>query len=696
MNAQDKPAHPVEERQPSGENPADAAHSSFDRRYREMLGAGLDLLDQGVTLFDEELRMVAWNGAFLRLLDFPPELASPGVSFEVFIRYNAERGDYGPGEPDEQVAERVARALSFQPHVTERVRPNGQVLSIRGFPLPHQGFITVYTDITEQRQAQQRSADQQAELEAHIRARTEELTCANAELTNAIQSNKAITQALQRSEQRLREITDAIPAAIAYFDRSGTYRYANKGYAEWFGWSAREVEGKQVRAVTGQEVYDLVAGHLARALAGEQVSYEYTLTGRDGMPARARSTLVPDIGPDGEVQGCYVHSVDVTEQRRTEAALAQAQKMEAIGQLTGGLAHDFNNMLTVVIGNLVALKENHPDDPLTENFVEPAMQAANRGADLIRRLLGFARRQPLEPRPVEVNELILGMSKLIRRSLPSTIGVSTASREPCLVALVDAHQLENALLNLALNARDAMPNGGELRIESSLEQLSVHAAADLEVPPGDYVQIAVSDNGMGMDGSTLARVFEPFFTTKQFGMGSGLGMSMVYGFVKQSGGGVRIRSRQARGTTVALLLPSIAEDDQPDALPAGADVNAADLAGKLVLLAEDDADVRTVVRMQLAELGCAVVEAENGAEAADMVENIPAIALVISDVVMPGTMDGRALARFVRRFRPELPIVLMSGFAEAQASVEVDPDLPLLAKPFSRDKLLAALRPLAA
>lgn len=173
-------------------------------------------------------------------------------------------------------------------------------------------------------------------------------------------------------------------------------------------------------------------------------------------------------------------------------------------------------------------------------------------------------------------------------------------------------------------------------------------------------------------------------------------MSMVYGFVKQSGGGVRIRSRQARGTTVALLLPSVAEADRPPELPVEGAVDEADLAGKLVLLAEDDADVRTVVRMQLAELGCAVVEAENGAEAADMVENIPAIALVISDVVMPGVMDGRALARFVRRFRPELPVVLMSGFAESGDELDGDLDLPLLSKPFSRDKLLAALRPLAA
>ena len=661
---------------PTTRQPQDGLLPADGQPYRDLLGAGLDLLDQGITVFDADLRMVAWNAAFLRLLDFPESLARPGVSFEDFIRFNAARGDYGPGDPAQQVAERVARARSFQPHTTERVRPNGRTLSIRGFPLANRGFIAVYTDITEQRRAEAQISRHQAELEAHIASRTE---------------------ALRRSEQRLREITDALPAAIAYVDKDGIYTYANKGYAEWFGWTTDTLPGHWVPEVIGETLFEMVAPNLARALAGERVSYEYRLTGRDGEPAYARSTLVPDVAPDGSVLGCYVHSMNVTEQRHAQAALAQAQKMEAIGQLTGGLAHDFNNMLTVVIGNLVALKENHPDDPLTENFVEPAMHAANRGAELIRRLLGFARRQPLEPEPVEVNELILGMSKLIRRSLPSTIAVSTASREPCLVAMVDAHQLENALLNLALNARDAMPNGGELRIESSLEHLGPHAAADLEVPPGDYVQIAVSDNGMGMDGSTLARVFEPFFTTKQFGMGSGLGMSMVYGFTKQSGGGVRIRSRQARGTTVALLLPRIEEDDTEASLPAGRHVAAADLAGKLVLLAEDDADVRSVVRMQLSELGCAVVEAENGSEAADMVENIPAIALVISDVVMPGAMDGRALARFVRRFRPDLPMVLMSGFAESEfhtGSLDPDHDLPLLAKPFSRDKLLAALSPL--
>jgi signal transduction histidine kinase/CheY-like chemotaxis protein len=523
---------------------ADPCTACSDQHYREIVGAGLDLLAQGILVLDERLRIVAWNTAFLHLQDLPAGILRPCAPLQDLIRDCAASAS---ADLQGEIAARLAAAGQQPFEIAERIQPDGRTLAVRGFPLPRGGYIIVYTDITAERQAREQIARHETELEEHFRERA--------------------------------------------------------------------------------------------------------------------------------------------------VALAQAQKMEAIGQLTGGLAHDFNNLLTVVIGNLVALKDSHPNDALIENFVEPAMQAANRGAELIRRLLGFARRQPLEPRPVEVNELILDMSKLFRRSLPASIAIGTASRTPCLVALVDAHQLENALLNLALNARDAMPNGGELRIESSLEHLSPATAADLELPAGDYVQIAVSDNGMGMDSSTLARVFEPFFTTKQFGMGSGLGLSMVYGFAKQSGGGVRIRSRQALGTTVALLLPRVEEEQPATAAAAGQPGGADGMAGKLVLLADDDADVRAVVRMQLAELGCAVVEAENGAEAADMVENIPAIALVISDVVMPGTIDGWALARFVRRFRPELLVVMMSGFAESHAGRGRELNLPLLAKPFSRDKLLAVLRP---
>ena len=497
---------------------------------------------------------------------------------------------------------------------------------------------------------------------------------------------------LSHSELRLRQITDTIPAHVGYFDRDWVFRYGNRRYAQWFGTSSEGMKDRPILEVIGPHVFAQVEDKVRRALAGEEVIYEYSMPGPGGETLFTRSTLVPDFGPDGEVIGCYVHAVDITEQRRTQGALAQAQKMEAIGQLTGGLAHDFNNMLTVVMGNLQGLVDALGDHPAVAEYVEPALAAAEGGAGLIRRLLAFSRQQPIAPVVVEVNELVLDMARMIRRSLPSTNMVSTASRDVDLRALVDPNQLESALLNLALNARDAMPNGGELRIECSLECIEGAAAADLELPPGCYVQITVADNGTGMDGATLARVFEPFFTTKKFGLGSGLGMAMVYGFIKQSGGGVRIRSRQAVGTTVSLLLPQApraAAAGEPALLASGARLRP--LEGRLVLLVEDDDKVRDVVRKQLSALGCAVLEAESGHEAADMVENIPAIAIVLSDIVMPGGMDGRALARFVRRFRPELPVVLMSGYADKAATGLEDSALPVLAKRFTQELLLEAL-----
>ena len=667
-----------------------------DRLYREMMAACLDLLDQGVTVIDSELRLIACNRTFLELLDFPDELAKPGTHFEQFIRYNAERGEYGPGDPDQQVAARVAAARAFTVHETLRLRPNGRLLSIRGFPLPHRGFITLYSDVTEQERQREKLTRHQAELEDHIQHRTAELTRANAGLTAAIEANRNITAALQHSEGRLRQITDTIPAHIAYFDHGWTYRYANKRYARWFGWTAESIVDRPIREVVGPAVFALVEEHVRRALTGEKVTYEYPLVAPTGATVYARSTLLPDIGPDGKVQGCYVHAVDVTEQRRTHFALAQAQKLEAIGQLTGGLAHDFNNMLTVVMGNLSGLRDGLPDSALVEEYVDPALEAAGRGAELIKRLLAFSRQQPMDPCPVDVNELVLSMAKLIRRSLPGSIALLTSSSEGDLIVEADPHQLESALLNLVLNAKDAMPDGGSLVVDSAIEQVEGAAAVDLEVEPGEYVRIAVTDNGTGMDPKTLARVFEPFFTTKKFGMGSGLGMAMVYGFIKQSGGGVRIRSRQALGTTVALLLPrsqlaaNAGHGRHAESAAAGAS-----LCGRVVLLVEDDPEVRKVVRNQLAALGCSVLEAENGSEAADMIETIPAISLVLSDVVMPGGMDGRALARFVRRFRPEVPVLLMSGYAEqGDPGVAGEGRAPLLDKPFSREQLAEALRAL--
>jgi len=650
----------------------------------EMLQSGLDLLDQGITVFDANLCLVAWNRPFLKLLEFPDKLAYIGAPFANFIRYNAERGEYGPGDIEAQVAERVAEARNFVPHVTERQRPNGRVLLLRGEPLAHKGFVTLYSDVTEQRYIEHLTEHQNIQLDEQVRRRTAQLENANANLRRASEENERIAAALRRSEERLHLINDTIPILIGYVDNNEVYQYANKGYSDWYGHPEGGVTGRAVIDVIGPHVYSQVRDSVKRALTGQRVSYEYQME-RQGQIVFAQSTLVPEVTADGNNLGFFVFSHDITEQKRMQAALVQAQKMEAIGQLTGGLAHDFNNLLTVIIGNLAALQDHRPDDSAVNEFVEPALQSARRGVQLIKRLLTFSRQQPLEPQAVDIGQLIVNLGKLVRRSLPESIAVSTDLGGTTLHALVDPGQLESALLNFALNSRDAMPQGGRLHIAARAVELSLDAAT-FDVAPGRYALIEVADNGSGMDSTTLARACEPFFTTKRLGLGSGLGLAMAYGFAKQSGGGISIQSQPEQGTTVLMVLPlATPEPDvdtpgQDSVLPAG---------GELVLLVEDEPNVRRVVRQQLIDLGYPVIEAENGVQALTMIEQIADIAIVVSDVIMPGGMDGRQLADNVLSICPDMRIVLMSGYTD---EAEVGSDLPVLAKPFVRQDLARALR----
>ncbi|MBS1129167.1 MAG: sensor hybrid histidine kinase [Proteobacteria bacterium] len=652
----------------------------------EMLQAGLDLLDQGITVFDADLRLVAWNRNFLKLLDFPETLAYIGAPFESFIRYNAERGEYGPGDIESQITERVAAARNFTPHLTERQRPNGRVLLLRGEPLPHKGLVTLYSDITEQRYIEHLTEHQNMQLEERVLRRTAQLENANANLRLANEDNVRIAAALGRSEARLRLINDTIPILIGYVDQHEVYQYANKGYADWYGHPEGGVTGRGVLDVIGPQVYAQVRDFVHRALAGQQVTYEYEME-RQGQSVFARSTLVPEISSDGETLGFFVFSHEITEQKRMQAALVQAQKMEAIGQLTGGLAHDFNNLLTVIIGNLAALQDHRPDDAGVNEFVEPALQSARRGVQLIKRLLTFSRQQPLEPQAVDIGRLIGSLAKLVRRSLPESIAVSTDLAGASIHALVDPGQLESALLNFALNSRDAMPDGGRLHIAARAVELTTDATA-FDVSPGHYVLIEVADNGCGMDGATLSRACEPFFTTKRFGLGSGLGLAMAYGFAKQSGGGISIQSQPDQGTSVLMALPLAAREPDIDlpgeeaALPHG---------GELVLLVEDDPNVRRVVRQQLIDLGHPVIEAEDGSQALDMIDQIHDIAVVVSDVIMPGGLNGRQLAEQTLARRPEMRIVLMSGYTD-EAETDGTSALPILAKPFDRQDLARALQ----
>ncbi len=628
--------------------------------------AALDLIDQGFTLIDSQLRMVAWNRTFLRLLDFPDELAWVGAPFEGFMRYNAQRGEYGPGDPELQVRERMLAASRFTAHTLERTRPDGTVLLVRGVPVPGHGFVTLYSDITAQRAAERQIQQHAAVLEQRVAERTAEL---------------------HRSEAQMRLITDSIPALVAYFDRDRNYRYINRGYKAWFGLDPAHPERVSAREYLGAATYAGIRPNVAQALAGRPVSYEYEVDIASGARLVARTTLIPEVDADGQVAGCFELTFDITEQKRSQALLVQAQKMEALGQLTGGLAHDFNNILTVVIGNLDGMRRARPEDPAIAEYVEPAVQAARRGADLIRQLMSFSRRQPLAARATDVSSLMEEVSRLVRRTLPADRGLQLRRAAGRIWAWVDPHQLHNSLLNLIFNARDATSPGGSISLEVEVHDIGEVTAASLGLQPGRHVRLAVADDGCGMDAATLERVFEPFLTTKPNGLGTGLGLAMVYGFITQSAGAIRIDSAPGAGSIVSLWLPACDApvDEEPrEVMVLGTRPGSRGLA----LLVEDDAAVRQVVRRDLLALGYSVLEAENGQEAIEILDRTAPIALVLTDMVMPGGIDGRHVAAHALDHCRVPRVALMSGYAPG---VQPREGLPILAKPFTREQLAAWL-----
>ncbi len=517
--------------------------------------SALEHLDQGYSLFDRRLRLIAWNRRFLELLDFPIELARVGVSFADFIRYNAERGEYGPGDHQAQYEERLRLARTFQPHCFERTRPNGKVIEVRGNPIEGDGFITVYTDITARRRAEAALRESRNQLEVRVEARTAELKALNQQLLAEMASHQQTAAALRESESWIRLIADAVPALIAYVDANQRYGFANKRHQEWFGVSAEAIIGQPFKQIIGAAVYERLQPQVEAALSGQNASAEYEFTNDAGRNSYVLSSFIPHVDEQGRGLGFFILSQDLTEHKQTQAALSQAKKMEAVGQLTGGIAHDFNNLLTIIMGNLCFLKTKLGDEKLLKT-VHTAMNAARSGAELTARLLAFSRQQTLKPRAVSPYRQAAEMAELLRRTLDPKIEVATAVDRSVWNIIVDPSQLTNALLNLALNARDAMPTGGKLTIAAiNILVDTAYTAHNHDFNPGEYVLLTVTDTGTGMPADVAEHACEPFFTTKEVGAGTGLGLSMVYGFVKQSGGHIQIHSEVGHGTTVELYLP---------------------------------------------------------------------------------------------------------------------------------------------
>jgi len=385
---------------------------------------------------------------------------------------------------------------------------------------------------------------------------------------------------------------------------------------------------------------------------------------------------------------------DMSRRIALEQQLRQAQKMKAVGQLTGGIAHDFNNILTVITGMVEALSEAVKTDPILAEMVKSIEEAAERGAQLTQRMLAFARKQPLQPRPIDLNDIVTRMVAMLQRTLGEDIAVKTVLANGLWPAQADPFQLEDAIVNLAVNARDAMPTGGELAIGTSNVHLDEnYAAHNVEVAPGDYVVVAIADTGVGMPPEVIEHAFEPFFTTKDVGRGTGLGLSMVYGFVTQSRGHVRIASEIGRGTSIMLYLPKATTEGAAPDIPESAVESVTD-GRETILIVEDDAAVRKVAATILKRIGYQVWQAEDGKSALDILQTGIAIDLLFTDLIMPNGMSGQDLMRTARERRPDLKVLFASGYSEQFIAGRgvADHGIPLLSKPYRKQQLAQAIR----
>jgi PAS domain S-box-containing protein len=506
--------------------------------------------------------------------------------------------------------------------------------------------------------------------------------------------SKKAEEAILDSERMARAIIDTALDAIIQVNEAGEVIEWNPQAESILGWSRQEATGIPITDLYPPKGYRpryLAMNELLRQadrVKGER--FEIDAVRKDGQKIKVEISMTGLRRRGGNIYNLLVR--DITAKIAAEEHIRQSQKMEAIGQLTGGIAHDFNNVLTAITSIIGILAEGVADKPQLAEATKLIAAAARRGAELTRRLLAFARKQPLEPRQTDVNALVVSAQKLFRPSLGEHIEIEAALDEHAWPALVDPTQLTTALLNLAVNARDAMPKGGKLTLETSNVALDeAYSREHSDVTPGDYVMIAVSDTGTGIPATIRDKIFDPFFSTKGFGKGTGLGLSMVYGFVKQSSGHINVYSEEGHGTTVKLYLPRATAAEE---ISEATDASLIEGGIETILVVEDDALVRRSVTTQIQSLGYQTIEAASAAEALVVVDRGDAFDLLFTDVVMPGSMNGRELADEVARRRPGMKVLFTSGYTEDAVfhHGRLDPGVLLLAKPYTKSEIARMIR----
>lgn len=628
-----------------------------------MTTAGLNLIQQGLSIYDDSLRLVVCNRPFLEMFDLPASHGKPGARFQDTIRLLVARGEYGPVEDIEQaVAMRVEQARAFTPHYMERERANGRWVSVEGSPLPQGGWVAVYTDITRPKRQEALLRTRSEALSDKVLAYAEDLASANRELEATITALEEAKRQLLETEARTRQTTEMMPAHIAHVDLNRRYTFSNRKLSSVMPGRPSNIVGQDIELALGEEIYQAIAPHLDKAFAGEASVFEFFI---ESSSRRIRAAFTPaqDLeGVDGAEQGgVYILSMDITREAQARTALQQTRRREMAAQLTSGMAHDFSNLLTIILGSQSRLQRmDMPQE--AKRQVEATLSAAHRGGSLLNRIADITGAREWNPAPADVALLLDDMKILANPALPNgfTLHISNLLHDNML--MLDTGMLQDSLLNLILNARDACGKSGEI-------SLTVAPVQSL------WAEFIVEDTGPGFSDNALSRAMEPFYTTKG-GEGSGLGLSMVYDMAKLAGGRLRI-SNGEKGARITLRLPL---RPAPPPLEPG-----------LVLLVEDSPDIREVVRPMLTAMGNTVVEASSYDEAIALVDGLPEIKRILSDITLVGEKTGIDLRSDLGSHAP--PIHLMTSRPPDDPLHQLASTRgPVLRKPFTQSQLTSFLQ----
>ncbi len=513
----------------------------------ELIRSGFNLIPQAISIFDEELRLRVWNSAFTSMFNLPDEVAYKGAYLGDVFRYLAERGEYGPGDVEQQVAERLGQAEAFAPLYLERGRPDGTVVSVEGFPLGQGGWVTVYTDITAHKKHEELLEAHSDQLNESLVEHSKMLAEANRKLLASNRAYAELQRELAESENRMREITQALPVHIAYVTKDYTYTFSNERFSDITGIPHPIVVGKSIPDIFGPSAFEDIEPFLERALRGKQTVIEFEYPEGAANSQTIRTTFTPERDEHENIKGVFLLSLNVTEEKAAIDAHIRSKRMETTVQLTTGLAHDFGNILTVILGNLKHIGSEYIEPGIREALIKDTQKAAQRAVGIIEQLLSFAGEKKLAPQYTSISRLLTELTRLFSPSLDSNAELSLKLPEAPVVAFIDERALQDVMVNLLLNAHDAIEGNGTITITA--EKL------DADEGEKEEVRITVHDDGCGFDEETKDRAFEPFFTSKQDRGGSGLGLSMALGFASQSGGDISIQSQKGEGTSVYLTLP---------------------------------------------------------------------------------------------------------------------------------------------